>query len=145
MVRAVVGGVNHPVRDSHQKVAGEGYINMGLAGGSLKRGDVAHVLGMKSVAKEEVLKSRAPQILIRAIDSTVGIGVHCQKNPRRVVVSIVEEVVEPGGVNREVDVQVDAGDDITSTTVKEHNSTVPVAKMGNLLGLKEARGIYSST
>ena len=97
MVRAVVVRVDHPVRDSHREVAGEGYVDMGLAGGSLKRGDVAHVLDMKSVAKEEVLRSRAPRTLIRAIDSTVGIGVHRPKNPRRVVVSIVEEVVEPGG------------------------------------------------
>ena len=82
MVRAIVCGDNLPVRNGHGKIAGEGHINMGLAERGLKCGDITHILDMESMAEEEILKFRAPWILVRSIDSAVGIGVHRQNNPR---------------------------------------------------------------
>ena len=49
------------------------------------------------------------------------------------------------GIHREVDVQVDAGDDnITSPAVEEHSSTVSVAEVGDLLGYEETWGVNCS-
>ena len=98
---------------------------------------------MESVAEEEFLEFRATLILIRSEYSAVGVGVDCQNDTRRVSVCILEEFHKPGGVQREAYVQVYAGNNnIMGPTVEDHDRTVPMTKMRDLLGFKEMWGVY---
>ena len=51
---------------------------MRAAKGRLECGNFAHIFYMETVAKEEFLKFHAAGILVRSIQSTVGVGVDCQ-------------------------------------------------------------------
>ena len=51
---------------------------MGAAKGHLKCGNFAHIFYMEAVTKEEFLKFHATGVLVRSIQSTVGVGINCQ-------------------------------------------------------------------
>ena len=115
---------------------------MGAAEGCLKCGNFAHIFYMETVTEEEFLKFHATGVLVRSIQSTVGVGVNCQNESGGVCIGVLEEFHKPGRVHRKIDVQVDAGqDDIASSAIEDHSGAVPVAEMRDLLGFQEARGV----
>ena len=54
------------------------HIDMRAAKGRLEGGNFAHIFYMETVAEEEFLKFHATGILVRSIQSTVGVRVDCQ-------------------------------------------------------------------